>query len=318
MRHFLDFEKPIAELEGKIEELRRMSDPGGINIAEEVARLTEKADRQLRVTYAKLSAWQKTQVARYPDRPKALSYIAALITEFTPLAGDRAFADDAAVIGGMGRFRGRSVVVLATEKGADTDARVKHNFGMARPEGYRKARRLIELAGRFGLPLLTFVDTSGAYPGIDAEARGQAEAIARSIEACLEAPVPVIAAIIGEGGSGGAIALAAGDTVLMLEHAIYAVISPEGCASILWRDAAQAATAAEALKLTAADLKGLGVVDEVVPEPLGGAQRDAAATIAAVGNAVATSLAPLVALDGVTLKARRREKYLEMGREGLA
>src|ERR1700723_3743219 len=216
MRHYLDFEKPIAELEGKIEELRRMSEPDGINIAEEVSRLSEKADRQLRATYARLTAWQKTQVARHPDRPKALSYIAALITEFTPLAGDRAFADDAAVIGGMGRFRGRSVVVLATEKGADTDTRVKHNFGMARPEGYRKARRLIELAGRFGLPLLTFVDTAGAYPGIDAEARGQAEAIARSIEACLEAPVPVIATIIGEGGSGGAIALAAGDAGLML------------------------------------------------------------------------------------------------------
>jgi acetyl-CoA carboxylase carboxyl transferase subunit alpha len=317
MRHFLDFEKPIAELEGKIEELRRMSDPGGINIAEEVARLTEKADRQLRATYAKLTAWQKTQVARHPDRPKALSYIDALIAEFTPLAGDRAFSDDAAVIGGMGRFRGRSVVVLATEKGADTDARVKHNFGMARPEGYRKARRLIELAGRFGLPLLTFVDTSGAYPGIDAEARGQAEAIARSIEACLEAPVPVIATIIGEGGSGGAIALGAGDQVLMLEHAIYTVISPEGCASILWRDAAEAATAAEALRLTADDLKRLRLIDMVIAEPLGGAQRDPAATIGAVGDAVAVALAPLVAMDGAVLRARRREKYLEMGREGL-
>jgi acetyl-CoA carboxylase carboxyl transferase subunit alpha len=317
MRHFLDFEKPIAELEGKIEELRRMSDPGGINIAEEVARLTEKADRQLRATYAKLTAWQKTQVARHPDRPKALSYINTLITEFTPLAGDRAFADDAAVIGGMGRFRGRSVVVLATEKGADTDARVKHNFGMARPEGYRKARRLIELAGRFGLPLLTFVDTAGAYPGIDAEARGQAEAIARSIEACLEAPVPVVATIVGEGGSGGAIALAAGDRVLMLEHAIYAVITPEGCASILWRDAAEAATAAEALRLTAEDLRRLRLIDTVIPEPLGGAQRDPAATIAAVGEALAAALAPLVGLDGAVLRARRREKFLEMGRDGL-
>ena len=241
MRHYLDFEKPIAELEGKIEELRRMSEPGGINIADEVARLTTVADRQLRATYAKLTPWQKTLVARHPDRPKAMDYIAALISDFTPLAGDRAFADDAAVLGGLGRFRGRSVVVLGTEKGADTESRVKHNFGMARPEGYRKARRLIELAGRFGLPVLTFVDTSGAFPGIDAEARGQAEAIARSIEACLEAPVPLVATIIGEGGSGGAIALAAGDRVLMLEHAIYSVISPEGCASILWRDAAQAA-----------------------------------------------------------------------------
>ena len=208
-------------------------------------------------------------MARHPDRPRALTYIGVLITEFTPLAGDRAFADDAAVIGGIGRFQGRAVVVLGTEKGVDTESRVKHNFGMARPEGYRKARRLIELAGRFGLPILTFVDTSGAFPGMDAEARGQAEAIARSIEACLEAPVPVVAAIIGEGGSGGAIALAAGDHVLMLEHAIYSVISPEGCASILWRDAAQAATAAEALRLTADDLKRLRLVDAIVPEPLG-------------------------------------------------
>ena len=318
MRHFLDFEKPIAELEGKIEELRRMSEPDGINIAEEVSRLTEKADRQLRTTYARLTPWQKTQVARHPDRPRALSYIDALITEFTPLAGDRAFADDAAVIGGMGRFRGRSVVVVATEKGSDTETRVKHNFGMARPEGYRKARRLIELAGRFGLPLLTFVDTAGAYPGIDAEARGQAEAIARSIEACLEAPVPLIATIIGEGGSGGAIALGAGDRVLMLEHSIYTVISPEGCASILWRDAAQAPTAAEALRLTADDLKRMHLIDTVIPEPLGGAQRDPAAAVAAVGDALAGALAPLVGLDGAVLRARRREKFLDMGREAIA
>ncbi len=244
--------------------------------------------------------------------------MAALITEFTPLAGDRAFAEDAAVIGGLGRFRGRSVMVLGTEKGTDTESRVKHNFGMARPEGYRKARRLIELAGRFGLPVLTFVDTFGAHPGIDAEARGQAEAIARSIEACLDAPVPVIATIIGEGGSGGAIALAAGDAVLMLEHAIYSVISPEGCASILWRDAAQAPAAAEALKLTAEDLKRLGLIDAIVPEPLGGAHRDAAASIAAVGDAVAAALQPLLALDAAALKTKRHEKFLEMGREALA
>ncbi len=318
MRHFLDFEKPIAELEGKIEELRHLSEPGGLNIAEEVGRLTAAADRQLRATYARLTPWQKTQVARHPDRPRAMAYIAALITDFTPLAGDRAFADDAAVLGGLGRFRGRSVMVLGTEKGSDTDSRLKHNFGMARPEGYRKARRLIELAGRFGLPLLSFVDTSGAYPGIDAEARGQAEALAHSIEACLEAPVPLVATIIGEGGSGGAIALAAGDRVLMLEHAIYSVISPEGCASILWRDQAQAATAAEALRLTADDLRRLKLVDAVIPEPLGGAQRDPEAAIQAVGDAVALALAPLVALDGPTLKARRREKFLEMGREALA
>jgi acetyl-CoA carboxylase carboxyl transferase subunit alpha len=318
MRHFLDFEKPIAELEGKIEELRRMSDPEGINIADEVGKLTEKADRQLRATYAKLTPWQKTQVARHPDRPRALEYVAGLITEFTPLAGDRAFADDAAVVGGIGRFEGRSVVVLGTEKGSDTETRVKHNFGMARPEGYRKARRLMELAGRFGLPLLTFVDTSGAFPGIDAEARGQAEAIARSIEACLEVPVPVVATIIGEGGSGGAIALAAGDRVLMLEHSVYSVISPEGGASILWRDAAQAQAAAEAFRLTADDLLRLKLIDQIVPEPMGGAHRDRDGTIAAVGRAIAENLAPLVDLDGAALRAKRREKFLAMGRDPVA
>jgi acetyl-CoA carboxylase carboxyl transferase subunit alpha len=318
MRHFLDFEKPIAELEGKIEELRRMSEPDGINIADEVSRLTAVADRQLRATYAKLTPWQKTQVARHPERPRASAYIARLITEFTPLAGDRALADDTAVLGGIGRFRGRSVMVLGTEKGSDTESRVKHNFGMARPEGYRKARRLIEMAGRFGLPVLSFVDTSGAFPGIDAEARGQGEAISRSIEACLEAPVPLVATIIGEGGSGGAIALATGDRVLMLEHAIYSVISPEGCASILWRDAAMAATAAEALRLTSDDLRRLRLIDAVIPEPLGGAQRDAAATVQAVGQAVAEALASVAGLDGPTLKARRREKFLEMGREAIA
>jgi len=318
MRHYLDFEKPVAELEGKIDELRKMSEADGLNIADEVAKLTEKSERQLRAIYAKLTPWQKTLVARHPDRPKAGDYLAELITDFTPLAGDRAFADDAAVVGGLGRFRGRAVVVLGTEKGSDTDSRVQHNFGMARPEGYRKARRLIELAGRFGLPVLTFVDTSGAFPGIDAEARGQAEAIARSIEACLEAPVPVVATVIGEGGSGGAIALAAGDAVLMLEHAIYSVISPEGCAAILWKDSAQAPAAAEALKLTAEDLKRLGLIDAIVAEPLGGAHRDATAAIATVGDAVAAALEPLLALDAAALKARRREKYLEMGRETLA
>jgi acetyl-CoA carboxylase carboxyl transferase subunit alpha len=315
-RHFLDFEKPLAELEGKIDELRHMAAPDGVNIADEVARLTEKADKQLRATYAKLTPWQKTLVARHPDRPHALQYITQLMTDFTPLAGDRAFADDAAIVGGLGRFEGRPVVVLGIEKGSDTDTRVKHNFGMAKPEGYRKARRLIELAGRFRLPLLTFVDTSGAFPGIDAEARGQAEAIARSIEACLAAPVPIVATIIGEGGSGGAIALATGDRVLMLEHAIYSVISPEGCATILWRDAAQAALAADALKLTAADLKSHRLVDEVVAEPLGGAHRDPAATIAAVGQAIAAALAPLLDLDPAALRARRREKVLAMGRDG--
>jgi acetyl-CoA carboxylase carboxyl transferase subunit alpha len=318
MRHFLDFEKPIAELEGKIEELRRTTDAGGIDVAEEVARLRDKAGALLNTTYAKLSPWQKTLVARHPDRPHASDYVAALIEEWMPLAGDRAFADDAAVVGGLGRFRGRAVAVLGTEKGRDTDGRVRHNFGMARPEGYRKARRIIQLAGRFGLPILSFVDTAGAFPGIEAEARGQAEAIARSIEACLEAPVPFVATIIGEGGSGGAIALAAADRVLMLEHAVYSVISPEGCASILWRDAAQAPQAAEALRLTADDLRRLNLVDAVVPEPMGGAHRDAAATIAAVGEKVAEVLAPLLALDGATLRARRREKFLEMGRNSVA
>uniref|UniRef100_A0A8J4M6J9 Acetyl-coenzyme A carboxylase carboxyl transferase subunit alpha n=1 Tax=Acidicaldus sp. TaxID=1872105 RepID=A0A8J4M6J9_9PROT len=314
MRHFLDFEKSIAELESKIDELRRMSEADGINIAEEVARLTEKADRQLRTTYARLSPWQKTQVARHPERPRATDYLAALITEFTPLAGDRAFADDAAVLGGLGRFRGRAVMVIGFEGGKATESRVRHNFGMSRPEGYRKARRLLELAGRFGLPVLTFVDTSGAFPGIEAEARGQAEAIARAIEACLEAPVPIIATIIGEGGSGGAIALAAGDVVLMLEHAIYSVISPEGCASILWRDAGEAQAAAEALKLTADDLKRLELIDQVIAEPLGGAHRDRESVLLAVAEAIAEALPPLLALEPAALKARRREKFLAMGR----
>ena len=318
MRHFLDFEKPLAELDAKIEELRLMSGPEGLNIADEISRLTDKADKQLRATYAKLTPWQKTQVARHPERPKAGDYLAGLITDYTPLAGDRAFAEDEAIIGGLGRFHGRPVVVIGTEKGHDTESRVKHNFGMARPEGYRKARRLIELAGRFHLPVLTFVDTSGAFPGIDAEARGQAEAIARSIEACLEVPSPFIATIIGEGGSGGAIALAAGDSVLMLEHAIYSVISPEGCASILWRDAAQAPAAAEALKLTAEDLKRLKLIDAIVGEPLGGAHRDAGAAVAAVGAAIAAVLAPLLKLEPAALIARRRDKFLEMGRETLS
>ena len=317
MRHFLDFEKPIAELEGKIEELRRMSEPDGINIADEVARLTTVADKQLRATYAKLTPWQKTQVARHPDRPKAQDYIDRLITEFTPLAGDRAFADDAAVLGGMGRFGGRPVMVLGTEKGTDTDSRVKHNFGMARPEGYRKARRLIELAARFGLPVLTFVDTSGAFPGVEAEARGQAEAIARSIEAFLEAPVPIVATIVGEGGSGGAMALAAGDRILMLEYAIYSVASPEACASILWRDATQAPVAAEALRLTADDLLRLKLIDQIVQEPLGGAQRDKPATLQSVTQAIQEALASLAGLDGATLRAKRRDKFLAMGRRSI-
>jgi acetyl-CoA carboxylase carboxyl transferase subunit alpha len=313
MRHFLDFEKSIAELEGKIEELRRMSTADGLDITAETARLTIACDRQLRAIYAKLTPWQKTQIARHPDRPKARDYIAALIDEFTPLAGDRAFGNDPTIIGGMGRLNGRPVMVLGTEKGNDTDSRVKYNFGMARPEGYRKARRLIELAGRFGLPVVTFVDTPGAFPGIDAEARGQAEAIARSIEACLEAPVPFVATIIGEGGSGGAVALAAGDCVLMLEHAIYSVISPEGCASILWRDATMAPAAAEALRLTADDLQRLHLIDSIIPEPLGGAHRDPAAAIRAVGEVIGEVLAQLAGMDPSIVKARRREKFLGLG-----
>jgi acetyl-CoA carboxylase carboxyl transferase subunit alpha len=313
MRHFLDFERPIAELEGKIEELRHLSADSGLNIAEEVGRLEAQAGRLLRQSYARLTPWQKVLVARHPDRPHALAYIAALITDFVPLAGDRAFAEDAAIIGGIGRFRGRSVLVLGTEKGADTEARVRHNFGMARPEGYRKARRLMRLAERFALPLLTFVDTAGAYPGVDAEARGQSEAIARAIETCLDIRVPVVASVIGEGGSGGAIALAAANTVLMLEHAIYSVISPEGCASILWRDGEHAQEAAEALRLTAPELLRLGVIDRVVPEPLGGAHRLPQEAIAGLGDALDETLRPLLALDGDHLRDERRRKFLAIG-----
>jgi acetyl-CoA carboxylase carboxyl transferase subunit alpha len=313
MRHFLEFEKPLAELEGKIEELRHLADGGDLNIADEVERLETKVDRLLRQTYAKLSPWQKVQLARHPERPHGGDYLAGLITEFTPLAGDRAFAEDRAIVGGLGRFRGRAVVVLAHEKGADTESRVKHNFGMAKPEGYRKAVRLMHLAQRFALPVLTFVDTAGAYPGIEAEERGQAEAIARSIEACLQLEVPLVATVIGEGGSGGAIAVAAGNRVLMLEHAVYSVISPEGCASILWRSAANAQDAAEALKLTAQDLFKLGIIDEIIAEPLGGAHRDKGAAIAAVGDAIDAALTPLLGLDGPALRKQRREKFLAMG-----
>ena len=317
IRHFLDFERPIAELEGKIEELRHLSTSGELNIADEVGRLEATANRLLRQTYSRLTPWQKVQVARHPERPHALDYIRGLITDFVPLRGDRAFAEDAAVVGGIGRFRGNSVVVLGTEKGADTEARLKHNFGMARPEGYRKAQRLMRLADRFGLAVLTLVDTAGAYPGVDAEARGQAEAIARGIETCLDIKVPLVAAVIGEGGSGGAIALAAGNTVLMFEHAIYSVISPEGCASILWRDGNHAQEAAEALRLTAQDLQRLGVVDRIVPEPLGGAQRAPKEAVEQLGEAFEEALRSLRGVDGATLRLRRREKFLAMGGHGL-
>ncbi len=318
MHNFLEFEKPIAELEGKIEELRHLSDDGEINIAEEVTKLQSKADRLLRQAYAKLTPWQKTQVARHPDRPHCNDYIADLIEDFNPLAGDRAFADDLAIVGGIGRFRGYSVVVIGQEKGADTESRVRHNFGMARPEGYRKAQRLMQLADRFQLPILTLVDTAGAYPGIGAEERGQAEAIARSIEVCLSVKVPLISAVIGEGGSGGAIALAAANRVYMLEHAIYSVISPEGCASILWRSAEHAAEAAEALRLTAQDLLKLEVIDKIVDEPLGGAHRGREKTIQALGDCLEEGLLELVKLDGPILRQQRRDKFINMGQKTLA
>jgi len=318
MHNYLDFEKPIAELEGKIEELRHLSGAGEVNIADEVGKLQAKVDKLLVQTYSKLTPWQKTQVARHHDRPHALDYITAWIEDFTPLAGDRAFAEDKAIVGGMGRFRGRTVMVIGTEKGSGTEARVAHNFGMARPEGYRKAMRLMEMADRFKLPVITLVDTPGAYPGVDAEARGQAEAIARSIETCLNLKVPLISVIIGEGGSGGAIALATANTVLMLEHAIYSVISPEGCASILWRSGDMAQEAAAALKLTAQDLLELGVIDQVVPEPMGGAHRVPEDVIGAVADGIEAALNDLLGLDGGVLKAKRRDKYLAMGKTGLA
>ena len=317
MRNFLDFEKPIADLEGKIEELKHLSTSGDINIAEEVGKLQSKVERQLQSIYQKLTPWQTVQVARHPDRPHVKDILAAMISDFMPLAGDRAFGDDAAVIGGLGRFRGRAVMVIGTEKGRDTDERLRHNFGMARPEGYRKAQRLITLANRFGLPVLTFVDTAGAYPGVDAEERGQAEAIARTIEVCLGAEVPIIVTIVGEGGSGGAVALAAGDYVMMMENAVYSVISPEGCASILWRSAANAQEAAEALRMTAKDLLKLGVIDEIVSEPLGGAHRDPAAALTALSDAVAGALATYGDRPAETLRADRRRKFISLGGRSL-
>jgi acetyl-CoA carboxylase carboxyl transferase subunit alpha len=315
--NFLDFEKPIAELEGKIEDLRHMGDGDGLNIAEEVARLQAKVEKRLREIYSKLSPWQKTQVARHPDRPHCLDYVEALVEDFQPLAGDRGFAEDASIIGGIGRFRGRSVMVIGQEKGHDTESRVKHNFGMAKPEGYRKARRLMEMADRFGLPIVTLVDTAGAYPGVGAEERGQAEAIARSIETCLNVRVPLVSVVIGEGGSGGAIALATGNVVMMLEHSVYSVISPEGCASILWRSGDQAQTAAEALKLTAQDLKRLAVIDDIIAEPLGGAHRAPNVAMKDVADAIDRHLHDLVRLDPGLLRAKRRDKFLAMGRQGI-
>jgi acetyl-CoA carboxylase carboxyl transferase subunit alpha len=317
MTTYLDFEKPIAELEGKIAELRHLPNSGDVDIAEEVMRLQDKVQKQIRATYSRLTPWQRVQVARHADRPHAQRYIDRLITDYTSLAGDRTFGEDAAIVGGLGRLGGRSVMVLGQEKGDDTDSRIKHNFGMARPEGYRKAQRLMRLAERFKVPVLTIIDTSGAYPGIDAEARGQAEAIASSIDTCLAIGVPLVSVVIGEGMSGGALAIASADKVYMLENSIYSVITPEGCASILWRSSANAQDAAEAMKMTAADLKRLDVIDDVIPEPMGGAHRAPDETIDTVGKVVAEALGELSQLDPETLRQRRQEKFLAMGKKGL-
>ena len=314
MRSYLDFEKPVAELEAKIEELRALHAEGDVAIGDEIERLEARAAQALKSVYGNLTPWQKTQVARHPQRPHCLDYVAALVTEFTPLAGDRKYADDAAIVGGFGRFRGQSLCVIGHEKGSSTDDRLKHNFGMARPEGYRKAVRLMELAERFDIPVLSLVDTPGAYPGIGAEERGQAEAIARSTEACLQLGVPNVSVILGEGGSGGAIAIATANRVLMLEHAIYSVISPEGAASILWRDTAKAQEAATSMKITAQDLQRFGVIDVIVSEPIGGAHRDPAAAIAATGEAIAEAFGALKGLDPETVRRQRREKFLAIGR----
>lgn len=314
MATYLDFEKPIAELQTRIEELRETAAGGSVDIQSEIARLQSKSDAFLKQAYAKLTPWQKTQVARHPERPHFKHYVAGLIEDFMPLGGDRAFADDQAILGGLGRFRGRRVMVIGHEKGDDTASRINHNFGMGKPEGYRKAIRLMQLADRFGLPVITLVDTSGAFPGVQAEERGQAEAIARSTEQCLALGVPLVASILGEGGSGGAIALAAGNHVLMMEHAVYSVISPEGCASILWRTGDKAAEAAEAMKVTAQDLKALGVIDQIVAEPLGGAHRDPMDAIRALGDAIEASLKGLEGQSANALRQQRRTKFLEMGR----
>lgn len=315
MRSYLDFEKPVADLEGKVQELRALAANGeAVDVADEVTRLETKAAQALQDIYGKLTPWQKTLVARHPDRPHAVDYVNALITEFTPLAGDRAFGEDAAVIAGLGRFRGRPIALLAQEKGHDTQSRIHHNFGMARPEGYRKAVRIMDLADRFGLPVLTLVDTAGAYPGIGAEERGQAEAIARSTEKCLKIGVPNVSVIIGEGGSGGAIALATANRVMMLQYSIYSVISPEGAASILWRDSTRAQDAATNMKITADDLARLGVIDEIIPEPVGGAHRKPEAVFQKVGEAIARALDDLGGYDAENIRRMRREKFLAIGR----
>jgi acetyl-CoA carboxylase carboxyl transferase subunit alpha len=317
MTTYLEFEKPIAELESKISELRHQPTPGDVDVAEEVMRLQERVQKQIRTIYGRLTPWQRVMVARHAERPHAQRYIDRLITDYTPLAGDRAFAEDAAIVGGIGRLQGRSVVVLGQEKGDDTESRIKHNFGMAKPEGYRKAQRLMRLADRFRIPVLALVDTPGAYPGLDAEARGQGQAIASSIDTCLGLGVPLVSVVIGEGGSGGALAIASADKVYMLENSVYSVITPEGCASILWRNNANAQDAADAMKMTAADLKKLEIIDEVIAEPMGGAHRAADETIDAVGKVVVGAFDELSQLDPDTLRRRRQDKFLAMGKKGL-
>ncbi len=316
MRSYLEFEKPVADLEGKVQELKILAEGGeAVDVEDEIARLQEKADQALSDIYSRLTPWQKTLVARHPDRPHALDYIKTLITDFTPLAGDRKFSEDCAIIAGFGRFRGQSIAVLGQEKGNDTESRLKHNFGMARPEGYRKAVRIMELADRFNIPVVSFVDTAGAYPGIGAEERGQAEAIARSTDMCLGLGVPNISIVIGEGGSGGAIAVATTNHVAMLEHSIYSVISPEAGASILWRDSTRAQDAATNMKITAQDLSGFRIIDEIIKEPIGGAHRAKEIVIDRAGNTIETALGKLSSHTADELKKQRREKFLRIGRE---
>ena len=318
MQTYLEFEKPIAELEGKIHELRSVGQTeGGVDIFDEIQKLEVKVAEQVERLYKNLDPWQKTQVARHPARPHCMDYIETLVDDFTPLAGDRLYSEDYAVIAGLGRWQGQSVAILGHEKGSNTQSRLKHNFGMARPEGYRKAIRIMDMAERFNLPVVTLVDTAGAYPGIGAEERGQSEAIARCTDKCLQLGVPFVSVIIGEGGSGGALALATASRILMLEHSIYTVASPEACASILWRSSEHANTAATALKVTAQDLEQLGVIDRILTEPVGGAHRDRAQTMSDVGLAVAGELAKLASLSPQELRDNRRQKYLDMGRSGI-
>ena len=314
MRSYLDFEKPVGELEQKIEELRAMQASGDVSVGDEIERLEAKAAQTLTELYENLTPWQKTQVARWPTRPHCLDYVAGLITDFTPLAGDRKFGDDEAIVGGFGRFRGESVCIIGQEKGATTESRLKHNFGMARPEGYRKAVRLMDMADRFGIPVIALVDTAGAYPGIGAEERGQAEAIARSTDRCLSLGVPLVAVVIGEGGSGGAVAIATANRVLMLEHAIYTVASPEAAASILWRDSARAIDAATSMKITAQDLKTLGIIDVIITEPVGGAHRDTTMMFKRAGDAIAKAIGEFSGLSPDAIRRQRHEKFLQIGR----